>query len=106
MIEYKGAPLHNTIYNILVMPRQDKGLEYFLVFLENDNDRHVFMYWLENGDLRPAHDNFDGIHHISKDDLQAASDEAIKYIKAGWLPWRKNSDGNSNSEALRSKGDK
>ncbi len=88
MPKYRGEPIDvsGTTYDILVMPRKDKDVEYFLAFLENDDDRLVFLFWLENNDLRPAHDNFDGINHISQSDLQTASDEAIRYIKAGWNP--------------------
>ncbi len=76
-------------YEAFVRPRiEDDGSENFTVFVENEDHRVVFSYWLENMELIPVPQNRERTD-ISNELFEALNYEVIGYVKANWSPWQK-----------------
>jgi hypothetical protein len=86
----KEINVNGYSFEVLVMPREFNGVNYFLVFLEDDDDnRLVFFYWLKENDLFLDGDVFKDIAYvISESDILAISDAVVAYVKANWSPWK------------------
>lgn len=81
--------IDGTCYSILVMPRiEDDNSKSFSVIVENQDNRIVFVYWLEDMELKPVPQNRERTN-ISNELFDALNYEAIRYVKANWSPWRK-----------------
>jgi hypothetical protein len=86
----KEINVNGYSFEALVMPREFNGENYFLVFLEDDDDnRLVFFYRLKENDLFLDGDVFKDIAYIiSETEMRNISDAVIAYVKANWSPWK------------------
>lgn len=86
----KEINVNGYSFEALVMPREINGINYFLVFLEDDDDnRLVFFYWLKENDLFLDGDVVKDIAFvISESDILEISEAVIAYVKANWSPWK------------------
>lgn len=89
MERYRGESLQidGVEYFILIRPRRtENNSEYYIAFLENEEDYLFFLYWLKENDLVPAHDNLEQASHLSMQHKTNISDAAVRYVKKNWSP--------------------
>lgn len=86
----KQINVNGYSFEALVWPREINGVNYYLVFLNDDkNNRLVFFYWLKDNDLILDEGICKDIGYVISDsDIQAISASVVNYVKANWSPWK------------------